>query len=530
MALIKCTECGHEVSDKASACPKCGNYILQDNEINEVETLSNSPIVKGRMKIWVISVAIGLLLIGGIGTYALSSRGNSPATAPNAPILSVANNSDSVGEIDTIVRITPAFTKAISQYDRLGIFNDGFAAVCKNEKWGYINVRGEEVIPTQIDAYCAGRFSEGLAFVIESWDKFIVIDTQGRTVFSNEMSLGFDAMQYESSDMPYYIGGKLYVPFFDESSASIRFAIFDKKGKRLADVKGEEGFDYYKRNGQGDYVTFFEEVVRQDDWLDSQSGIKDANGNVIITAKYDKVITRIPFDYNWAEGDYRHQIHNGVVLVALLEQNEDSELSYEGVVTHYAYADLKGNDTFTDNVRLLCKNSMNKSTGNVDSQEQHYAQAATNNVVFNSWGDFCDYFRTTKKYQGRSAYFNGIIEIKTNDSEISVYVGGKYLSSLGLVSQNQKFLFGDYARMAVYVEGRTYPVVIHLPDSQHPYGYFYFEPIATSTNRNLASALNLPIEDGWMWVEPQIENGKGTLVWHTDSKTKPTPIIYKLIE
>lgn len=24
MALIKCNECGHEVSDKASACPNCG--------------------------------------------------------------------------------------------------------------------------------------------------------------------------------------------------------------------------------------------------------------------------------------------------------------------------------------------------------------------------------------------------------------------------------------------------------------------------------------------------------------------------
>lgn len=175
--------------------------------------------------------------------------------------------------------------------------------------------------------------------------------------------------------------------------------------------------------------------------------------------------------------------------------------------------------------------SMNNSTDSDYSEEQHYSQTtSTNNKSFNSWGDFCDYFRTTKKYQGRSAYFNGIIEIKTNDSEISVYVGGKYLSSLGLVRQGQEFLFGDYARMAVYVEGRTYPVVVHLPDSQHPYGYFYFEPIATSTNRNLAAALNLPIEKGWMWVEPQIENGKGTLVWHTDCKTKPTPIIYKLIE
>lgn len=72
----------------------------------------------------------------------------------------------------------------------------------------------------------------------------------------------------------------------------------------------------------------------------------------------------------------------------------------------------------------------------------------------------------------------------------------KSISSLGLVRQDQKFLFGDYAKMAVYVEGRTYPIVIHLSDSQHPYGYFYFEPMATSTNRDLALALNLPVEEG----------------------------------
>ena len=106
----------------------------------------------------------------------------------------------------------------------------------------------------------------------------------------------------------------------------------------------------------------------------------------------------------------------------------------------------------------------------------------------------------------------------------------KSISSLGLVRQDQEFLFGNYAKMAVYVEGKTYPVVIHLPDSQHSYGYFYFEPIATSTNRDLARALNLPVEEGWMCVEPDIQNGRGTLIWHTNSKTKPTPIIYRLTE
>jgi len=31
MALIKCSECGHDVSDSASSCPNCGHPISQVN-------------------------------------------------------------------------------------------------------------------------------------------------------------------------------------------------------------------------------------------------------------------------------------------------------------------------------------------------------------------------------------------------------------------------------------------------------------------------------------------------------------------
>lgn len=33
MALIKCVECGKEVSSKAKACPNCGNPISIDNTV-----------------------------------------------------------------------------------------------------------------------------------------------------------------------------------------------------------------------------------------------------------------------------------------------------------------------------------------------------------------------------------------------------------------------------------------------------------------------------------------------------------------
>ncbi|MFU2207235.1 zinc ribbon domain-containing protein [Solidesulfovibrio sp. C21] len=31
MALVKCPECGHEISDKAEACPHCGYEVVQES-------------------------------------------------------------------------------------------------------------------------------------------------------------------------------------------------------------------------------------------------------------------------------------------------------------------------------------------------------------------------------------------------------------------------------------------------------------------------------------------------------------------
>ena len=37
MALIKCSECGKEISDKAKVCPHCGTKYKRENE-NEIKT------------------------------------------------------------------------------------------------------------------------------------------------------------------------------------------------------------------------------------------------------------------------------------------------------------------------------------------------------------------------------------------------------------------------------------------------------------------------------------------------------------
>jgi len=44
MAMIKCTECGHMVSDKANTCPECGCPVSEIlKEIHKKSILNENP-------------------------------------------------------------------------------------------------------------------------------------------------------------------------------------------------------------------------------------------------------------------------------------------------------------------------------------------------------------------------------------------------------------------------------------------------------------------------------------------------------
>lgn len=351
MALIKCKECGHEVSDKASQCPNCGCPIQQVEAVQE-EMIAEEP-KKSKAWIWALVVAL-LCIIGGGGYYGYThfTKGNTSGNGNDANLTDSISRNDK----DAIVEITPEFVNSINKYDRLGVFSEGYAAVCKDGKWGYINTKGEEVIPVAIDANCAGRFSEDCAFVMLTPESFSVIDTNGKTIFSSKLRLGFDAMQHESGDMPYFVDGKLYVPFFEETG-EVKFTVYDRQGNKTHNVSQAVAIDYYKQHELGDYTTFNTEIEDANGYPDIQRGVKDAKGNIIVKPQYDYVFTHSPFDTDWLDNDYKHKIDNGVVLVALLEENNESPLSSKGVVTHYAYVDLNGKDTFTKDVKKKCAES-----------------------------------------------------------------------------------------------------------------------------------------------------------------------------
>lgn len=79
MALIKCAECGNEVSDSAASCPKCGAPVARAPE--KVSTL-------GGCLRWGLAGFVALVLLGYCmdKTGSSSSQGNSSSTAPVIPL------------------------------------------------------------------------------------------------------------------------------------------------------------------------------------------------------------------------------------------------------------------------------------------------------------------------------------------------------------------------------------------------------------------------------------------------------------
>lgn len=86
MALIKCSECQNDVSDKAIACPKCGAPIAtasvrvppgikeQASERGENKEHNGHPLLG-------IAVVVGIMAIV---VYAFSGSGNNPKSSPSA--------------------------------------------------------------------------------------------------------------------------------------------------------------------------------------------------------------------------------------------------------------------------------------------------------------------------------------------------------------------------------------------------------------------------------------------------------------
>ena len=292
MALIKCKECGHEVSDKASACPNCGCPIEKGlvcdecgasiSETDEMCPNCGNPIKSKNGFNWkkpILFLVILLFVLG--GTYGIWQL------------------MGSIDERRGDVEITAELSEAVHRYDEVSNFHEGLSAVCKNDKWGYINSKGEEVIPCKYEYSC--DFSEGLACVYLTRDDnmpIAFIDNNGNTVISGYYGGSrFGRLKFKN--------GKCLVVDKDKNDFYI-----DKEGNRTDEPNNIE-------NGSDEMPDV--EIFYDNDKM----GVKDTLGNIIVQAKYSYID-------DFSEG----------LAVAYLYCSDDKNI--------YGFVDKKGNDTFTE--------------------------------------------------------------------------------------------------------------------------------------------------------------------------------------
>ena len=170
--------------------------------------------------------------------------------------------------------------------------------------------------------------------------------------------------------MPYFIKGKIYVPTLDSKQD-----VYDKQGNKLETISWEEADSILSRYVNCSQECFFEDTncigEGEKRLFRRKWGVKDSVGKVLISAKYDEIAT------THRTNILRPLISNGVILVVLEEPEEEHYTDgsvYDPSIRHYGYVDLKGNDTFSEELKARCLKAEIKAMDNyrtyLDSLEQ----------------------------------------------------------------------------------------------------------------------------------------------------------------
>ena len=179
------------------------------------------------------------------------------------------------------------------EFDCVCEFNEGFAAVLKDDRWGYINTKGEQIIECKFDD--AGNFSEGFAVVFKD-GKCGYINTKGEQIVEckfdgvRDFHEGFAAVEKDGKWG--YINTKGYPVIFDKGKNEIEVfdRVIDRSNNtfylsRLGDKFGllDENFNVVIKNSiYGKFevlqrineTTFLIKIAERDIFVDSEGNFR----------------------------------------------------------------------------------------------------------------------------------------------------------------------------------------------------------------------------------------------------------------
>lgn len=177
------------------------------------------------------------------------------------------------------------FWKIHNSYDRYRCFSEGLAPVAIDGKYGYINKKGDLVIPLQYSF--AGRFYEGLA--IASIKKKIKTGWSSKTIerygFINKQQQWVIPPNYDDAfsfaNGRALVGKRIPSEVDNASDTNIRYGYIDNTGKEVIPLTYKKGFAFKKtapENSPSERTPTIEAVVAKSQGGELVYCLIDKNG------------------------------------------------------------------------------------------------------------------------------------------------------------------------------------------------------------------------------------------------------------
>lgn len=330
MALINCTECGCEMSEYADKCPKCGCPTkivlenLKNKQDNNFQSLNNSTNVQAESDPRVASVfedspqkTKDSILLPALLRYKWIIVISCLILC--LILLFALNGKPSIADI-SIDKVTPELKNAVQKYDKLDDFSEGLAAVCKNNKWGFIDKLGKEVISCKYDEVSDFKFGVS---VVKSNDKEGIINIYGEIVapikydWIDSFSFGDSLTRASLNENQGILNkeGKIIIPFEYEEIFNFEegLVLARKDGKYGCVDKSNRVIIPFEYEEAGEGHEFSEGLIALK--KDGDFGYLDKQGNVIIP--FDKRNVGTPFSSGLAtisKGGGSIAIENGQLV------------------------------------------------------------------------------------------------------------------------------------------------------------------------------------------------------------------------
>ena len=222
-----CKHCGKPIDDSSVFCSHCGKRQEKKHS--------------GKI-IGIICAGIVLVAIIACGIWILQ-------------------NGKEIADI-TIDRVSKELAESTKKYDRLFSYHEGLARVCKDNKYGFIDKKGREIIPCKYDD--ADDFDGGIA-IIKTGGKVGGIDVVGNIV----IPAIFDAIHWNGKD-------NLHPAKKDE-----KWGYINQQGK----IAISFDFDFCER-----FVEGLAAITQN-----GKIGFIDESGIIVIPCQYDELYNSIGF-------------------------------------------------------------------------------------------------------------------------------------------------------------------------------------------------------------------------------------------